>query len=57
MSARSARTAIWVAQCCSTAITEVMSAPAALEKVNESWKLIPNSAAPAETRVSGEALL
>ena len=57
MSARSARTAISVAQCCRMAITEVMSAPAAFENVNESWKLIPNSAAPEETSVSGEVLL
>ena len=57
MSARSACTAISVAQCCSTAITDVMSAPAAFENVNESWKLTPNSALPAETRVSGEVLL
>src|SRR5580765_1846876 len=57
MSARSARTPIAVAQCCRIASTEVMSAPAALDVVNESWKLIPNSAAPEETRVSGEVLL
>ena len=34
-----------------------MSAPAAFEKVNESWKLMPKSAAPDETSVSGEVLL
>ncbi len=57
MSARSARTAISLAQCCSTAITDVMSAPVALEKVKESWKLMPNSAAPEDTSVSGDVLL
>jgi hypothetical protein len=57
MSARSARTAICVAQCCSTAITDVISAPAAFENVNESWKEMPNSAAPEDTSVSGEVLL
>ena len=57
MSARSARTAIAVPQCCSTAITETMSAPAAFETVNESWKQMPNSAAPEDTSVSGDVEL
>src|SRR5690606_11819819 len=37
--------------------TDGRSAPAAVETVNESWKLMPNSAAPEDTSVSGEVLL
>ncbi len=57
MSARSAFTAMPVAQCCSGAITDVVCAPAAFENVAELWKLTPNSALPASTRVSGEVSL
>ncbi len=57
MSARSARTPIALPQCCRTASTEVISAPAAFETVNESWNEMPNSAAPEDTRVSGDVEL
>ena len=53
MSSRSARTPIPVASCWSTAMTDLIGEPAARENVIDAWKLIPNSAAPVPTRMSG----
>ena len=45
-----------LAVCWRMAITEVIGAPAATAKVRLSWKLIPQSACPAASTVSGAVL-
>ena len=52
----SSRTAISVAVWASRAMTDRSFAPAAIAKVAPSWVLIPQSAAPDETRISGLVL-
>ena len=52
----SARTAIAVAVWARIAMTERSFAPAAIANVAPSWVLIPHSAAPDETRISGLVL-
>ena len=56
MIAPSSRTAISVAVWARIASTERSFAPAAIANVAPSWVLIPQSAAPDETRISGLVL-
>ena len=45
-----------LASCCMIAMTDLIGAPAATANVRESWKLIPQSACPAASTVSGAVL-